>query len=350
MLGLMRGVRGVGIVAAVVVLLVGALVAGLRWGPLGGSDGLTDALDLVPADTEIVLFSDAGATADRLDVTFARGDLDDAAAEDYATAIGRTPWLQARGAGQLTGFERVMDDSAWSALDVRWAAEGRSGDTTYSVLGLADTVDPEELADELVDRGYDESDRDGFRSFEIDRVGDLDGDYPPLQAVTLLDDGVVVLGPPGPVLEVVAGDAPSMADEGTFDDVLDGVGTVELALLRSGDQACGGSGARGVRPDDTPTSEMEASAVLVVADGDDARGEGRLEVDDEATAGADVQARETYLAEGRDPVTGFALDDLVDVDEVESDGAVVTVRYTTSPGSRLDQLTRQGTVAACGGG
>lgn len=326
---------------AVVALAVVAVVL-VRFGVVdrvlgGASSPLEEALALLPASADQVIYADAAATRGRLGLDVVRGELDSSA---YLEATRQAPWVDPLGVPALGAFVRAMDGGAWSALDVTWSAQATlEGGGVVSVFEVGGEVDVDEVAGELGEHGFEESEVAGNRSFELVEHSAL-GDYALLPTVTFVGGGIVVVASVDARDDAVAvadGDGDSLLDAGTFDEVAD-VEDVEFGVLARGARLCG-MPAEGV-PGEVP----EASAAYVVADGDDARGLARLAYD----GGGDVADRESYLTEGTSTRTGRPLADEVDDVEVTADGDVVEVSFTAGPVARLHQLITYGVVTACG--
>ncbi|GAB3077846.1 hypothetical protein [Nocardioides zeae] len=327
--GALRWVRRRGrllLVALVAIVLLGA--AALRFdlvARLGGPSDLERALRLLPATVTSVVYADSAATAARLDLEVERGSYADHE-EEYAAAVAGAPWLAPLGASDLVTWEDTMDGGAWSALDVRWSAVGRTGATSYAVLELDGDVDLDAVGDELVDHGYTEAEVAGRRSFEMTDYAAL-GDYPFLTRVTFLDGHVLGIGEAGPLTEVADGDADSLADAGRFDAVLPDE-DAEAAVLRQ-DSDCAAAVGSAVVPADGGVAGLVRLAPPRDADVERAAADRRGLVAAQGQDGADVAERL----------------DLADV-TVEVDDDVVVVRFRAA-GSRLLETLEDGTLAAC---
>ena len=208
--------------AVAVLAVVGGLAA--YFVIKGGSDGIDGAAEVLPADAVQVRYVDRDAAADRLGV----GDIDHGASsgdiDKYLKATQDAPWA-------VTPFGlslAVMEDAPFNELDVDWSAsvEISSGSETdqapLNVYRMDDDLDLGDVADALADAGLKESEVDGHRRFQAgdaspDASGMIDGNLPAgdLFDVTVVEDEhlLVVGSEPERVLDVIDGDADSLADE-----------------------------------------------------------------------------------------------------------------------------------------
>lgn len=327
-----------------------------------------EALDLFPADTELVRVVDRSLVTARLGVDDVETMDPPAVAREYAAAIGRAEWGQT----ELGYHVQVMSRrGAFSELDVTWAARGVTstpkGFDGASVFALDDDVDLGAVADALVEAGYTEDELAGHRHFTAPlpkRRGLVDGVYPyaVLQQVTVVPDRhLLVTGRAQPMLDVLAGRAESAYDRGAFTEITAQVDQVEYAELRTGGAIdC----AAPIRGDGQP-SAAEVAAIqealgmtglgrprttaLYVAGEADPRGVTLLEFADAAAARADAQARATWLTAGLDVVTRLTNGTLYDIRSQVADEDTVTVEWTygenLAPAVRAHQSGAG--VAAC---
>ncbi len=248
-------------VAAVVTSLVVTGLAGCSGG--GGADGgdgggsssrpsgprLEQALGYLPADSHTVTFTDRAAVAERLGLAdAARGDAE-ADLVDWARAFLAEGYRL-----HLTTEASAMRTAAFSVLDVEWEAVGSDGTGLPTpkdavVWRMSDDLDLDAVAADLEDAGLERSgpeERPLFRPdlSAVDDANRYGGRYPmDLSYVVLLPDENLILFGFGAddVLDVIDGKADSLAEAGTFDDLLaqaDPEG-LEYALLGL-DGPCGG--------------------------------------------------------------------------------------------------------------
>ncbi len=342
-------------VAAVAVLaVVGGLAA--YFVIKGGSDGIDGAAEVLPADAVQVRYVDRDAAADRLGV----GDIDHGASsgdiDKYLKATQDAPWA-------VTPFGlslAVMEDAPFNELDVDWSAsvEISSGSETdqapLNVYRMDDDLDLGDVADALADAGLKESEVDGHRRFQAgeaspDASGMIDGNLPAgdLSDVTVVEDEhlLVVGSEPERVLDVIDGDADSLADGSDLAALGDRSESAEFALVMLGDGGqCGETllARSGATPEQLEAIKSEsgladlgtpeARGVFVVSDDDDADAIGVLKFGSEDEAEADAKAREAWLEKGSDPVTRQPISDVLKDGSAEADGDLVVVESDAEPG------------------
>ena len=352
------------VVAAVAVLaVVGGLVA--YFVIKGGSEGVAGAAEVLPADAVQVRYVDRDAAAERLGV----GDIEHGASSEdidkYLEAMQDAPWA-------VTPFGlslAVMEDASFNELDVDWWAlvELSSGSETaqapLNVYRMDDDLDLADVADALADAGLKESEVDGHRRFQggagesTDASGLIDGNLPArdLSDVTVVEDEhlIVVGAEPERVLDVIDGDADSLADEGDLSALGDTAESTEFALVMLGDGGqCGDTllARSGATPKQLAAIKSEsgladlgtpdARGVFVVSDDDDADAVGVLAFGSEDEAEADAEARETWLEEGSDPVTRQPIADCSRTAAPRPTGIWSWSSPTQSPGGNQGQRDR----------
>lgn len=272
---------------------------------LDGSSRLEEALEYLPANATTVSFVDRAAIADRV------GD------GSPETAYGT----------ELSRWSAVMDDAAFDDSDIEWEAVA-NGEGIGRVWKMSDDLDFDAVAADLEDAGFERSgssDRPVFTAdlADADATGLIGGRYPAAPLLTLAlvpDEELVVSGSDVPaLLDVVTDDADSLADAGSFGDLVDTADdqdALEYAALTV-EPSCGGSGR--VSPEQA-AQQYEGllhpdAGMALFATPDEATGV-RLFAD-EKDAAADAEGLETYLDERAD-VTGFDADL-----DVVSDGRAV---------------------------
>ena len=218
----------------------------------------------------------------------------------------------------------MLDTAPFSAQDVEWEVVGYEGDGFGRVWRMNDDLDLDDVADELVDSGFEEESGEG-RTLSID-LGDIATEEQYLvsmQTITLLpDEHLIVTGPlADDVLDVIEDDADSAVDDGTFENLADSTDDVEVADLTRDDRACleverltpeelesSGIGGLG-RPEGTGFfvhgDEADVRQVLLFEDGD--------------AAEEDAEAREQYLSEESSPVSGVPYTEFAEW-EIDTDG------------------------------
>jgi hypothetical protein len=294
-----------------------------------GSD-VDEAFEYLPADTFQVLFTEGG-VADDLDTS------------------------------ELGRYAQVMEDAPFNDGDIEWEAQAAWGDPgdaerTAAVWKVDDDTDLDALAEDLEAQGYDKDTVDGRSFFSVElsaaEDGAIGGTYPvPLLLNVLIDeDEQVVAGasdtaPLEDVAAVISDDDDSLADDDGFDDLLDAADDdPDIAWLTSDGFAVCVSTDRSLtedrRDDYEDLGRPEARALFV--SGDDADVRLALQYDSEDAATDDLEARETLVDDGVDPVTREPFDDLGDF-ELEQDGDLLLIDEDFDGGARAAiQAERKG--------
>ncbi|GAA4091008.1 hypothetical protein GCM10023066_28020 [Nocardioides kongjuensis] len=279
--------------------LLGASLSGCAL--LDGSSRLEEALEYLPADATTVTFVDRAAIAERV------GD------GDPETAYGT----------ELSRWSAVMGDAAFDDSDVEWEAVA-NGDGLGRVWKMSDDLDFDAVAADLEDAGFERSgsaDRPVFEAdlADADETGLIGGRYPAAPLLTLAlvpDEELIVSGSDVPaLLDVVTDDTDSLADAGSFGDLVDEAEDqdgLEYAALTL-EPACGGSGR--LSPEQAAQQyggllHPDAMALFVTAD----EVSGVRLLPDEKEATADAEGLTTYLDERAD-ITGFDADVDVEADD-----------------------------------
>lgn len=359
------------VVAAIVVALSAASCTGddspsAEQPELTGN--LADALDSLPAGTELVRFVDRDLATQRLGVDGVDSLADDAAVAAYEEKVRSAEWATTELGSWVVAMSRA---GGFSDLDVRWAARGGVGEPGrldgWSLFAMDKELDLDTVAEALLTAGYTESAVDGHRQLTAPTPTDsalVDGVYPyyVLQQVTLVPERhLLVTGKAASVLDVVAGDEPSLLDASTFTPLVEDVPPVEYAELRSRsvtDCAAPIRGTGTMTPDALAAIRQtlgmeglgtpESTAVLVAAPDGEPRAVTLLRFADEAAAAADAKARATYLSVGLDMVTRERNAELYDVTSLLAEGDIVTAEWAYTggigPGVRASQAGA-GTVA-----
>lgn len=223
---------------AVAVSTLSLLASGLAGcGLLDGSSSVEDALEYLPASATTVLFIDRGAMVERLGID----DLSTGASDDELSELLEAQQEEGY-VTLLNAWVRVMQDAAFSDLDVEWEASGTSTDEgRVTVWKLDDDVDFDAVADDLVDAGYERGESGGIETFEAsiedaDEDGLYDGRYPSeLTSLALVpDEHLVLYGATELAVDVANDDEDSLSDKGSFADLLDAApdaGDLEYAGL-----------------------------------------------------------------------------------------------------------------------
>jgi hypothetical protein len=333
---------------AVVLALVAPALAGCGLFDRGST--VDDAFEYLPADTFSVTFADRAAMAERLGIDgLDPRDLSDADLDDYTDTL-KDEEDNAVAVTTLTRFVDLMQDAAINDLDVVWEAHAVWGDPASPdgsafVWKVGDDLDFDDLAGELEDKGYEEGDSQVYSVDEskADEYGIVDGTYPAFvmpHALLDEDEEVVVVATEveslEDIAEVIADDADSLADDGSFDDLLDAAdGDPEFALLRAdGDSGCV-STELAVREDlvDIYEDLRRAERRALFVSGDDSEVLLALQHESEQAAEDDLEARDELLETGPDPQTGESFDDLGDF-KLTQEGEFVLIEEDYDDGAR----------------
>lgn len=203
-------------------LLTSAGVSGC--GLLDGSSRVQEALEYLPDDATAVLFVDRAAIAERQGFE----DIATGASEDQLAAWAKAQQEEGYGT-ELTPSVAVMQEAAFSDFDIAWEAAATSQDHLVRVWKLDEEADFDAIARDLEDAGYQRTAQGDADLFEIDlsaadaTTGFFGGRYPPtLVSLALIpDENLIVSGDVAEGLAVVNDDEDSLADAGSFDDLLD---------------------------------------------------------------------------------------------------------------------------------
>lgn len=288
-----------GALLALPLLLTATSLSGC--GLLDGSSHLEDALEVMPASMDRVVFFDRAAAVDRLDL----GDIDADSSQEEIDAYLE----EARGLPWRTELDLhlvpMLDDAPFTALDVEWEIVGYDGAGSFGrVWRMTDDVDLDQVRDDL------------------NPAVDLPG-FPNL--TVLPDEQLIISGQlTVDVLDAIDDDIESLVDTGFFDDLVDSTDDVEVADLAAGDQTC----TQGGRPIDDELGLMadlgdpESRAFFVHGDDGDTRSV--LQFGTESEAEADAEARGAFLAVSISPISGVPYSEFGEW-EIETDDAQVRV-------------------------
>lgn len=333
---------------ALLALPLGLAATGLTGcGLLGGSSSLEDALEVVPASVSEVRFFDRSATLERLDVEDLDADPSDAELETYLEASRTFPSYTALDQHLVL----MLEDAPFSAQDIDWEVAGYDNDNGFGqVWKMDDDLDLDEVVDELVDAGYEKDDVDdgSTLSIDLDDVGEHQQYFVAMQTMTVLpDDHLIVTGPlMDDFVEVIADDADSAVDEESFGELAGSTDDVEFAALARDDLAC-------LRTPDEEAARAELGQpeqTGFFVHGDDGEARSVLLFDDDQSAEDDAEAREGYLTDGSNPISGEPFDAYAQW-EVETDDARVHVDLEFDDPQILPSLVSRrdySSFAACG--
>ena len=318
----------------------------------GATYGLDDALAVLPGDSRQVEFYDQAAAGARL-------GLDRSSQEDFTEFLLND--IEAGGGagvddpgglfGPLTSNFETMADLPMSDDNVLWAAYGRPGTDrgidlggSYQVYRVTPGTDLDAVADDLVEVGLKEDDLLGRRHLsslpgEVNEVL-TDRGYPQdfFDVVIDTEADLLITGSLGRnVLEVLDGDRESLADTGTFDDVIGTTGDIELASLGA-DLACILRGDRyGLEAPIRTGFLVSGAEPLLTA---------RLAFADADAAARDAEARREYLDSATfgfddEPLAGVGTADL------SVAGPAVTIDLSGMNSAAARTLTRSPGILDC---
>lgn len=334
----MRNRIVVGAAAVVALVLAAALVAAF----LGGdaSDGPEPpAAEVLPADADVVHYLDREEAAEQVGAGTGNGS--GGRAEAYLEAVREASWV----ATPLAAYLGAAENAPFSELDVDWWASVQVSDAVLDVYRMDDDIDLGAVADALSDAGFDESGLGGHRRFKVGPGAPMDesgliGGLPAneLLDVTVLEEShlLVTGAEPERVVDVVSGDAESLADSDELSQLTDLTEDAPLyatAYVGSG-ALCGEQGfLETASPEvrDELLSRMgdlgspAARGLFVLPDGDGVRTVAVLAFGSDDEASADADARRAWLVDGIDPVTNRRNGDLLEVRGIEVDGSAVVV-------------------------
>ena len=279
-------------------------------GILDGSSSLEDALEVVPGDVDRVTFFDREAAVERVG--------DDLELLPFRTELDRY-------------LSVMIEDAPFSAADIDWEVVGYVDDSFGRAWRMDDDLDLDDVADELVELGYDEDGSGDLRTLEIglDEVDDEHTYLQSMQSVTIVpDEHLMITGPLGPdLVDVVDDDEDSAVDTDAFEDLVDSTDDVEVADLARADTVCSLGDA------ELSPEQLESSGVTELGrpdetayfvHGDEGETRSVLKFGDDDAAEDDAGAREELLADGTSPVSGVPYSEFGDFD-VETDGDQVRI-------------------------
>ena len=307
------------LIPALALTLVGASLTGC--GLFGGSSSLDDALEVVPSSVDRVIFFDRAAAVERLDLEELDADPSEEELHSYVEGSQELPYFTELDISLV----QMLETAPFSAQDVEWEIAAYEGDDGFGrVWKMNDDLDLDDVADELVDAGFEEESGEGRSlSIDLEEIGADQRYLISMQTVTLLpDDHLIVTGPlADDVLDVIADDADSAVDDDTFEDLVDSTDDVEVAQMARDDKAC-------QEIERLSPEQLEASGIDELGHpeetgffvhGDEGEVRSVLLFEDEDAAEEDAEAREEFLADGSSPVSGVPYEELAEW-EIDTDG------------------------------
>jgi hypothetical protein len=336
------------LVLGLTALVVLAVFAGLLLWRGGDETRLERAVDLAPAGTERLSWTDWSAVRREVGAELGRSPdgevvaafLDDAFAEDLTSTSA------------LVGSSPTMQDAfGISPGTLDWELFAQSADGAVDILHVADEDGVEQLADRLVALGYTEPDEDeGVWQGGPDVLARIGPDLTPeLQHVALLSEEGLVLtsdqvAPLEAAVEAAVGDADTL---GSVDDVVGALGPALAASVFTGGHACQQLAMASADADDQAEADTllgragEVHPMTGFAMGTVAGGDVRVAMsfEDDDAARTDVETRAT-LASGPAPGQGGDFPDRFALEDATATGSVVTLELAPVPGQYvLSDLT-----------
>ncbi|WP_182526592.1 hypothetical protein [Nocardioides dongkuii] len=322
--------------------------------PSSPSADLEEALDVVPDTATSVTYVGRAAAAERLEIDDVETGADEEDVDRYLEGLRESMAATTT----LTDYLPQMQEAAFSDLDLEWEVSAQGDDGMWVVWRIDDDVDLDEVADDMVAAGYEETEEDGGRHLRSSLgAASSDGRRYPVEVmmspVLVPDEHLIIVSPdPEAVLEVITDDGDSVLDAEDLDEVVDAADDAEFAHLRR-DIDCGAVYEDGpLSPEET--EQLNAASGLedlgrpdatgFFVHGDDAGTTTTvLAFADDDAAKADATAREAWL-EGEPLLASggpFTQDATWDV---ETDGPLVRIDhdYGTGDASTASSLAFDG--------
>jgi hypothetical protein len=336
----MRRPLALGLTVLVVVVLVVVLAVGVLWWRDGARTRLASAVELAPAGTERLSWTDWSAV--RRQVGADLGDSPDG--DSVAAFLDEAFDDDLTSTSALVASSRTMQDElGFSPGTLDWELFAQSPDGAVDILGTGEDVDLEEVADRLRALGFTEpEEEDGVWRGGPDLLPRIGPDLTPeLQHVALLaEEGLVLTSDQVPALEAAVEAARGDADTlETVDEVVEASGSPLVASIFTGGHACEQLAMASADADDQAEADalleragevhpMTGFAMGVRTDGDVRVA---MSFEDDDAARTDVESRAT-LASGPAPGQGGDFADRFTLEEAESSGSVVTLDLAPVPG------------------
>jgi hypothetical protein len=322
------------LVGLLCLVLVLALVAGLWWWRGLRMTELERALSVSPADSARLSWTDWAGVRSELGVSLSAdsppADLDEFLDRAYSRDLSSTSAL-------LGSADVLQTDFGFSPATVDWEMFSQSDQGAVILLHLPDGTDFDAIADRLTRLGFERpSDPKGVWQGGMDLLPRVSANLTPeLQFLALdPDDGFILTSDRADflhhALDVVHGDADSMASDDAIGEAAGAVGDPLSAALYSGPQACRALAMSGADPTDQAAAQDlldragEVNPITAFAMA--AEPGGTVEVvlgfenDDQARTNADTRAT---LADGPAPGQGGDFTDRYRLGPVTADGHLV---------------------------
>lgn len=231
-------------IVALVAVLVAALVAVLGWRVWQDRQrtGLSDALDVVPASTQRLAFTDWAAVRRALDVPDQTRPTD----ANIERLAGRAYDSDLSAASSIDESSAALQEHfGFSPATARWEAFAQSDEGAAMVVRMPDDFDMEQVEDHLADLGFTEpSGSTGVWQGGADLVAAVDPTITPeLQYVAVLADQHLIVTSDEEdyarlTAQVAQGERDSLADVDSSRELVDTVEEPAAALVWPGDFAC----------------------------------------------------------------------------------------------------------------
>lgn len=328
---LVVGVLGVAVIAIVTVVASSSSDS-------SDGDAVDEAMEVLPADAESILFTDLAGARERLGYGDLTSESSQSQFESYIKDSMESPWALST----LGQYFQVMDEWGWSFVDVEWEALLMGEDSNATALKFHDDLDMGVVEASFEDKGYERSDVQGFPAYALNlsETDSAEVIAPLLNVVVLPDQHLLLTGPDAEsLIDTVTGDADPLADSDVASDLVASLDAPEFLTLSAGESSCvdpaealGESGTpeaqEALASDlaDLRDPEGHVAAITIGDDGPVARvvvGYG-----DSETAEADAESRQELLDNGASIATGEPYAELLGA-EVDSDGDLIRYELTT---------------------
>jgi hypothetical protein len=247
------------LIGLVCLALVLALALGVWWWRNARMTELERALSLSPSDSARLSWTDWAAVRSELGVSLDSGST----RAELTRFLDRAYDRDLSSTSALLGSAEVLQSSfGFSPATIDWEMFSQSDQGAVIVLQVPDGTDFDAIADRLARLGFDRpEDAEGVWKGGMDLLPRVSaGLTPELQFLALdPDDRLIVSSDRADflhhALDVVHGDADSMASDDAVGAAADAVGTPLSAALYSGDQACRALAMSGADPTDQQAAQ-----------------------------------------------------------------------------------------------
>jgi hypothetical protein len=337
------------IVVGVLMVTVVTIIAIVATGSGSSAEPVDDAMGVIPADAETVIFSDLARERERLGFGDLTSESSESEFDDYLSAAVDEPWV----GSALGSYAVPMREWGWSFVDVEWEASYYTDENYATAYRLRDDLDPGVVESSFADRGYERSEVAGYPAFSLD-LDDAAEDEPPIpelfEVVLLPDQHLLLAGPDAELLvDTATGDAESVADSGAAAELVGAVDAPEYLALSM--DCVDPMRLMGRLPSPEAVEALESSLAetpgssdlrrpvghlaAVTSATDEPAAEAVVAYADSADAEADVEPRQAFLDDAASPINNVPYAELLDP-AAEGDGAFV--RYDFAEDDALGML------------